>query len=180
MTRAHRVASQPGHRICNRCERELPATAEIFCRDSTRPLGLAYECRECMAARKRGRDRRRERWSNMTADQKAKRTTMARAYAKTTKGRAVFLRKAYERIDACDLTTLEVAAIIEQPCHYCGTTESPRGLDRIDNALAHVKGNVLPCCAPCNFARGDRLTVEEMMKVGAVIRQIMEDRHRPG
>jgi hypothetical protein len=84
--------------------------------------------------------------------------------------------KAYKRIDACDLTQKELIAMIEQPCIHCGTTSSPRGLDRIDNRLPHIKGNVAPACAPCNFARGDRLTFAEMRLVGEVIRKIMADR----
>lgn len=93
-------------------------------------------------------------------------------------GRAISLRHAYKRIDACDLTTREVAEIIEQPCTYCGTTTENRGLDRLDNSKPHIKGNVIPCCAPCNFARGDRLTVEEMMQVGALIREIFDARQK--
>jgi hypothetical protein len=99
-------------------------------------------------------------------------------YAKTIKGRAIFLRKAYERIDACDLTVDEVIELISQPCVHCGTTDINRGLDRIDNNLAHIKGNVAPSCAPCNFARGDRFTFEEMKIIGKTIRQVILDRKR--
>ena len=88
----------------------------------------------------------------------------------------MFLRKAYERIDACDLSTAEMYALIVKPCIHCGTTDSPRGLDRIDNALPHIKGNVEPSCAPCNFARGDRFTFAEMKVIGAVIRKVLMDR----
>lgn len=175
--RKRRVSTKEGFRFCNKCDRELPATPEIFLRDKSRPLGLAYECRPCHSARKLGRDRRKERWANMTPAQRNAATDRNRKYGRTTKGRAVFLRKAYERIDACDLTTAEVRELIEQPCVYCGTETEPRGLDRIDNALPHVKGNVRPACAPCNFARGDRFTAAEMDIIGRVIRQVMEARH---
>lgn len=112
----------------------------------------------------------------MTPDQRAKKTALARRYAKTTKGRAIFLRKAYQRVDECDLTTEEVEQIIDKACHYCGTTSLPRGLDRIDNSRGHIKGNVLPACAPCNFARGDRFTVDEMMRIGVIIADIFKAR----
>ena len=168
--------AQPGHRICHRCEKQMPATADYFLRDATRALGLAYECRECHSARKKGRDRRSERWAAMTPEQRLRRRAIMQKYNKTTKGRAVFLRKAYQRIDACDLTVAEVVDFISQPCTHCGTTEEPRGLDRIDNDKPHVKGNVVPSCAPCNFARGDRFTFEEMKRIGAVIRAVIQDR----
>lgn len=145
-------------------------------RDKSRPLGLSYECRECHRERKRGRDNRSDRWGQMTDEQRAKAKARNQRYAKTDKGRAVFLRKAYERVDACDMTTEEILAMIVQPCVHCGTTDIPRGLDRIDNSKPHIKGNVAPSCAPCNFARGDRFTFDEMQIIGKVIRKVLKDR----
>jgi len=156
----------------------LPATPEVFLRDKSRPLGLAYECRVCHSERKKGRDRRKERWANMSPEQKDKKRALSKAYFKTLKGRACMLRKAYARVDACDLTTDELADIISKPCIYCGTIDQPRGLDRIDNALPHIKTNVASCCAPCNYARGDRFTQSEMLQIGAIIRKIMQDRQQ--
>lgn len=112
----------------------------------------------------------------MTPEQRARRKLVTARYAKTDKGRAVFLRKAYQRTDACDLTVREVHDLIVQPCTYCGTTTEPRGLDRIDNSKSHVRGNVLPACVHCNFARADRLTVEEMKRVGRAIAEVLRDR----
>lgn len=112
----------------------------------------------------------------MTPEQKIRRRAIMQRYNRTIKGRAIFLRKAYERIDACDLSTDEMVALISQPCIHCGTTDEPRGLDRIDNALPHIKTNVAPSCAPCNFARGDRFTFDEMQRIGAVIRAVFRDR----
>lgn len=163
-------------RQCHRCKSLYPATPEHFLRDKTRPLGIAYECRGCHRLRKAGRDNRADRWANHTPEQRQKAIARRRKYGRTDKGRAVFLRKAYERIDACDMTTAEVYELIRQPCVHCGTTELPRGLDRIDNSRAHTKDNVAPACAPCNFARGDRFTFEEMKLIGAVIRKIISDR----
>jgi len=95
----------------------------------------------------------------------------------TQRGRATFLRKAYQRIDACDLSSAEIHDMILGPCVYCGTTEANRGLDRIDNALPHIKGNVQTACTECNLIRGDRFTVAEMMRIGAVVTQIRAERH---
>lgn len=182
MTRKRRVSTKPGHRFCNRCERELPATLEVFLKDSTRPLGLAYECRECHSARKRGRDRRTERWANHTPAQREKVVARNRTYNRTDKGRAVYLAFAYHRVDRgkgheCDMDRHFILnEIIPKPCHYCGTIEHPRGCDRIDNSIGHLKSNVVPSCAICNLARGDRLTHEEMMILGRVIAKILADR----
>lgn len=163
-------------RACFRCHQDKPATIEHFYRDKARPLGLSYECKPCLSARKKGRDRRKERWSNMTTEQKDAKRAAQNRYKKTLKGRAIFLRKAYARVDACDISVNEMMVLISQPCTHCGTTEINRGLDRINNDLPHVRGNVVPSCAPCNFARGDRFTFEEMKKIGAIIRQVIADR----
>ncbi len=112
----------------------------------------------------------------MTPEQKIKRKISQKKYNRTVKGRACFLRKAYQQIDSCDMSTEEIAKIISQPCTYCGTTEYNRGLDRIDNSSAHIKGNVIPACAACNFARGDRFSVEEMKLIGTTIKKIYTKR----
>ena len=163
-------------RTCNRCKQSLPATPVVFLRDASRPLGLAYECRPCHSSRKKGRDRRKERWSAMTPEQRAAAQARNLKYSRTDKGRAVFLRKAYQRIDACDLSTAEVLAFIQRPCVYCGTETANRGLDRIDNSLPHIKGNVQTACTECNIMRGDRFTVDEMKRIGLVVAQIRADR----
>lgn len=114
--------------------------------------------------------------SQMSPERRAIAQARQTRYWRSDKGRAVYLRKAYRTIDACDFTTAEVLALIQQPCTYCGTKDINRGLDRIDNSKAHVKGNVLTACEVCNKARGAFFTVEEMMRIGAVIASIREDR----
>jgi hypothetical protein len=152
------------------------ATPDIFLKDASRPLGLAYECKECHRARKKGRDRRKERWASLTPEQRKLRLARMRRWANTPKGRATFLRKAYQRIDTCDLSTAQILEMIEQPCVYCGTQTANRGLDRLDNNKPHILGNVHTACTECNLIRGDRFTVEEMKLLGAVVAQIRKAR----
>lgn len=68
-----------------------------------------------------------------------------------------------------NLTKEQFEMLILQPCHYCGhegkksTTGSLityNGLDRVDNNLGYIVGNVAPCCMTCNSAKG-ALTLEE-------------------
>jgi len=164
-------------RECTYCRQTFPLDPAFFVRDKSRQYGFAYECRDCHSKRKIGRDRRKERWSSLNEEQKKKRKEIMQKYAKTNKGRAVMLRAAYRKIDACDMTTNEVAAIISQPCTYCQTTVEPRGLDRIDNQKPHIKGNVLPACGRCNVTRGDRFTSEEMLVIGETIRLVIMRRN---
>lgn len=176
--RKRRIASAPGLRICNRCDRELPATPELFVRDLSRPLGLAYECRECMSARKKGRDRRRERWTNMTAEQKARKMALSRRYYRTNNGRAIFLLKSCQSFDKkrglhCDLTKQWLLDnIIGKACTYCGTSDEGIGCDRIDNSLGHAIANVVPCCGLCNRTRSNHFTPDEMRLLGKTIEEI--------
>ena len=166
------------YRTCFRCSRELEATPENFHREKSRPLGISYECKECQRSRKKGRDRRKERWSNLTPEQKLRCRERNLRWQRTPKGRAVSLKKAYARIDECDLSVEEVFAFIQAPCVYCGTTEVNRGLDRIDNNLPHVRGNVQTACTDCNLMRGDRFTVEEMLLLGKTVAKIRAARRK--
>jgi hypothetical protein len=49
----------------------------------------------------------------------------------------------------------EFVAILAHACHYCGTTERRRGLDRLEPALGYLLTNVVPACALCNRMRMD-------------------------
>ena len=53
------------------------------------------------------------------------------------------------------LTPAEYAALIAQPCWYCGGSLPSRGygLDRIDELAGYKVANVLPCCRWCNTYR---------------------------
>lgn len=54
-------------------------------------------------------------------------------------------------------------------CYYCDGTDD-LGFDRISNADGHNEDNVVICCSLCNRTRGDRFTVEQMKKLGAIIK----------
>lgn len=85
---------------------------------------------------------------------------------------------AYSRIDRekglqCTLTKeFMLSEILSKPCFYCEDADSPIGCDRIDNRLGHTPENVVPCCALCNRARGDRFTHAEMVELGKTMRMI--------
>lgn len=68
----------------------------------------------------------------------------------------------YRGIDF-DLSLPELAAIVSQPCHYCGAHPfaSVRGvkgfytgIDRKDRKQGYTVDNVVPCCWPCNRFKG--------------------------
>jgi len=68
-----------------------------------------------------------------------------------------------------DMGVREFCKRVSAPCEYCGSTKDV-GLDRIDNTKGHHESNTVVCCALCNMTRGNRFTVEQMRKLGEVIR----------
>jgi hypothetical protein len=40
-------------------------------------------------------------------------------------------------------------ALFRLPCYYC-TKPQAKGMDRLDNDLGYIDGNIVPCCAICN------------------------------
>lgn len=68
------------------------------------------------------------------------------------------------------LTREEFISLWQKPCHYCGIEIKSVGLDRVDNAIGYVFSNVVSCCSPCNYAKGD-LTAEQFF---AMCKRIVE------
>jgi len=79
-------------------------------------------------------------------------------------------RQAKERGLIFALSKMEVAEIIKRSCHYCGEPHSNsffkpnrnpdrsarfyyNGIDRLDNTIGYVIGNVVACCKMCNRAK---------------------------
>lgn len=70
------------------------------------------------------------------------------------------------------LTDEQFFALIEQPCHYCGSPPQRiakvsrngeyicNGVDRLDNAAGYTAENCVPCCRICNHAKAT-MTVAE-------------------
>jgi hypothetical protein len=54
-----------------------------------------------------------------------------------------------------DLDIHFVRDAISMACAYCGETSLRMTLDRIDNALGHLKANVVGACERCNIVRRD-------------------------
>lgn len=118
-------------------------------------------------------------------DNKTKKNSFSKENNKLWKinNREQYLISAYIQIDKkkniiCDLTVDWMKEnITSKSCIYCGDTENV-GCDRIDNSKGHTKDNVVPCCGECNLTRGNRFSLEEMLKIGITIKQIKYNRSR--
>ena len=54
-----------------------------------------------------------------------------------------------------DLDVDWICEKIALPCVYCGERVARRTLDRVDNALGHIKSNCVTACIRCNLIRGN-------------------------
>jgi hypothetical protein len=77
-----------------------------------------------------------------------------------------------------DVPLVVFAKIVKEPCTYCGRPPSREyltkyrdgssysmyvsGIDRINNELGYISGNIVPCCSKCNFMKLD-LTLDEFI-----------------
>ena len=85
-----------------------------------------------------------------------------------------YKRGARKRGLSWDLSDDDFDRLISQPCHYCGQPPSLKkeirssatrlcnGIDRVDSNLGYSPENAVPCCTPCNKAKGD-MTYGEFM-----------------
>jgi hypothetical protein len=88
-------------------------------------------------------------------------------YVAVTLQTLIYKGAAKRRNISWKLSREQVTSIIFRPCVYCGCPpSSPKidsqgnligyasGIDRVDNSLGYEEGNVVPCCGPCNKAKG--------------------------
>ena len=108
--------------------------------------------------------------SNMLRRGKSFKCRICAGFKKHPNKRAAFktiLKNAKTRSLPCSLTFPQWESLAEKPCFYCGAlpsnkrhvykTDAPfiySGMDRTDNNLGYSLENCVPCCAPCNSAKG--------------------------
>lgn len=168
------MKNREGYRFCSCCRKEKELLAVNFCSDKNRKLGFSYRCKTCDAIKK---DNRKERYKNLSQEQKEIYKSKNRKYTSEGLGRATSLICSYRKTDRkkeqiCDLDReFILTEIFNKSCTYCKSTENI-GCDRINNNLGHLKTNVVPCCRICNTTRMNNFSHEEMFLLGEVIQKI--------
>lgn len=79
----------------------------------------------------------------------------------------IYQNNARQRGYAFELSRDDFAELIKQNCYICGGPPSNlrtsaktgakvryNGIDRVDNSLGYMAGNVMPCCRACNQVKG--------------------------
>jgi hypothetical protein len=82
----------------------------------------------------------------------------------------------------CTISFEEYAAIVKNPCFFCGGALPLYGaaMDRIDNSKGYEPGNVIPACGFCNYVKGEALDQTEMMMLVPGIQAIQKRRKELG
>ena len=180
-----KIENNEHQRVCTRCSTVKKLNSDNFYISNGRPHGFSYVCKPCERERSRIKTIKHPRidsYKRMSQEAKDNKSSKCRIYAKTDKGRAICLVSAYRKIDRkkgreFDLDSeFMINSIFNKECHYCGDNSSDKGCDRMNNAIGHIKSNVVPCCRYCNTLRGDSYTMEEMMLIGEVIDKIKKSR----
>jgi hypothetical protein len=145
---------------CTKCL--ISKAVECFYRNKTTKTGYTSWCKSCYKEKS-------EKWR---IDNRAHWISFER----TLKRRFdVAKKKSRYRGLKWDISLNTYKFLIDSDCLYCcgalGTTKiTGIGLDRIDNDLGYIMGNIVPCCGVCNTIKSDNLTFEETLAaVTAVI-----------
>jgi hypothetical protein len=97
---------------------------------------------------------RRQRKYRATAKGKAVDQRYERAFRATVRGRfCAYGNNAEQRGLVFALTFEQFEVFWQKPCTYCHAQVALIGLDRVDNEKGYVPGNVVSCCAVCNYMK---------------------------
>lgn len=89
-----------------------------------------------------------------------------------------------------DLTKTEALKLFKEKCYYCNdlpenieTTYQVvyQGIDRIDNDKGYIKGNIVPCCSFCNYAKhyhSQEKFLNKVEKIHKNVQRLGENRTR--
>lgn len=68
-----------------------------------------------------------------------------------------YIRRANKKKIKFELSLHQFDFLCKQPCFHCGIEhlDKPMGVDRVNNKLGYIVGNVAPCCWNCNRAKSD-------------------------
>lgn len=82
------------------------------------------------------------------------------------------------------LSKEEFLFLLTSPCFYCASPPQENilrnnlgvnGIDRLDNSLGYISGNVVPCCSRCNTAKSSMSYKEFMEWIGRVYFHSLEN-----
>jgi hypothetical protein len=121
-------------RVCSDCKVEK-SFAE-FSKNIRHSGGISYICKKCARIRVRRSPVQRY-----------------RSYKENAEYRGIKF----------DLSMEQFMLFWDKPCYYCGDAIDGIGLDRKDSYGGYSVGNVVPCCATCNYAKSKKLSTDQFI-----------------
>lgn len=163
---------------CQKCRLELEHSH--FGKDRSRHDGLHPVCRDC---RPKYVDKRKQRIRSAEYKERHREQNRERGrayYAKTgyksTRARIASLRdSAKKRGLPFELPEMLAWDLVTDACYYCAAkTDRPNGIDRVDNTLGYVEGNVVTACRRCNVAKNDMSVAEFLAWVNRIAKRSLQ------
>jgi hypothetical protein len=152
-------------KICTKCEQ---VKNEIeFTKNISRNDGLSYWCKQCCSDYKKLR--RIKLGKEVVAEQNKKHYNNSRdnilktrkIWNQTLSGKFnQYKSTAKRRSIDFNLTFEEFCTFWQKSCVYCGSEIETIGLDRKDNNIGYIMGNVVPCCEICNIMKRNHTHTE--------------------
>jgi hypothetical protein len=110
----------------------------------------AGSCKECARARGRSYQKRHRAQANTNMRRWTENNPVKsswKSYRQNAKSRGLVF----------DLEFAAFESLVTTECHYCGILSTRiNGVDRIDNGVGYITGNVVPCCVWCNYSKRER------------------------
>jgi hypothetical protein len=166
-------------KICSKCGKEKPLSEMYSIKRRTKKAGLkVYYCRLCKSCRKKDqcdwdsahrdqlREYHRDRYKDLSDERRNLIDQDKFIYWDSRKN-----DKKHGRDN--NLTREYIRDLIKKGCLYCGDVNSRMTLDRIDNDIGHIIGNVVPACLRCNYLRRD-MPYDAWMNMVPAIRDTFE------
>ena len=74
-----------------------------------------------------------------------------------------------------ELTLEQYSNLVAEPCFYCSNRLGPPsilgiGLDRLDNNMGYLPGNIVSCCGICNSIKGKFSSEEAKVMIEALLK----------
>lgn len=89
-----------------------------------------------------------------------------------TKRLVIIKGQAKKRGKEFNLTKEYSEPFFKAPCYYCGDTTESLNLDRMDNSLGYVVGNIVSCCVFCNRMKSTMTLDEFKIHLKKVIKRL--------
>ena len=130
-------------KVCTKCKKVKPLS-EFYKREKCSVDGYRQQCKECI---------RQIRYTWVENNKERHKEYRHKYYQTTNYRYKSYVDNANRRGLEFNLSLDYVDELIHTDCVYCGSYDNPNGIDRIDNSIGYISGNVQSCCWKCNQAK---------------------------